>query len=104
MAADLMDRDPVAVAAGQGLSVRRQVRVLRVFAARNRSATWAYLSGVGWRRITSPTGSGARDLLSALCRARLAGTEITAEITGTAVVAVSSDDDGEDGEAQGDDA
>jgi hypothetical protein len=96
MAADLRDRDPAVVAADQGLSMHRQVRVLRVFAARNRSASWAYLSGVGWRRITSPTASGARDLLSALCRARLAGTEVTATLTGTAVVGVSLDDGGED--------
>jgi hypothetical protein len=92
MATDLKDRDPAAAAAGPGLSVHRRVRVLRVFAARNRSATWAYLSGVGWRRITSPTPSGSRDLLSALCRARLTRTEVVAEITGTEVVAVSVDD------------
>jgi hypothetical protein len=55
---------------------------------------------VGWRRITSPTASGSRDLLSALCRARLARTEVTAEITGTAVLAVSADV-GVDGQGDG---
>jgi hypothetical protein len=87
MAAEMLDRDP-------GVSdplVHRRTRVLRVFAARNRSGAWAYLDQLGWRRVDSPTAAGTRDLLSALCRARLAGTAVTAEVTGTTVVAVSDD-------------
>jgi hypothetical protein len=87
MAAELLDRDP-GVADER---VRRRTRVLRVFAARNRSGAWAYLDELGWRRVDSPTAAGTRDLLSALCRARLAGTPVTAVVTGTTVVAVADD-------------
>jgi hypothetical protein len=87
MAAELLGREPSVC----GDRVRRRTRVLRVFAARNRSGAWAYLDQLGWRRVDSATAAGARDLLSALCRARLAGTAITAEVTGTTVVAVCDD-------------
>ena len=89
MAAELLGREPSVC----DDRVRRRTRVLRVFAARNRSGAWAYLDQIGWRRIDSPAAAGARDLLSALCRARLAGTAITAEVTGTTVVAVCDDAD-----------
>jgi hypothetical protein len=93
MAAELLDREPDA-STGHGPTARRRTRVLRVFVARNRSGAWAYLDQLGWRRVVSPTAAGARDLLSALCRARLVGTPITAEVTSTTVLAASDDRDG----------
>jgi hypothetical protein len=87
MAADLLDRDPT-IPADPPLTLLRRTRVLRVFAARNRSGAWAYLDELGWRRVTAPTPAGSRDLLATLCRARLAGVEVTAEVTGTTVLAV----------------
>ena len=94
MAADLLDRgtnssvDDSCVDAE--LTLRRPTRVLRVFAARNRSGAWAYLDQIGWRRVTAPSPAQSRDLLSALCRARLSGGLVTAEVSGTSVVAVSN--------------
>ena len=90
MAAELLDREPD-VSAGHGLTVRRRTRVLRVFAARNRSGAWAYLDQLGWRRVDCARAADARNLLSALCRARLVGTSIMVEVTGTTVVAVRDD-------------
>lgn len=86
MAADLLDRDST-VSTDPPPTLLRTTRVLRVFAARNRSGAWAYLDELGWRRVTSATPAGSRDLLAALCRARLAGIEVTAEVTGTSVLA-----------------
>jgi hypothetical protein len=90
MAADLLDRDPT-VSDDASPTLVRRTRVLRVFAARNRSGAWAYLDELGWRRVTAPTAAGSRDLLSALCRARLTGSEVAAEVTGTSVLAVTDD-------------
>jgi hypothetical protein len=90
VAADLLDRD-TGVVVDPPLRLRRPTRVLRVFAARNRSGAWAYLDEIGWRRVSSPTPAGARDLLSTLCRARLAGSTITVEVTGTGVVAATGE-------------
>lgn len=90
MAADLLDRDPT-VSGDASLTLVRRTRVLRVFAARNRSGTWAYLDELGWRRVTAPTAAGSRDLLSGLCRARLSGDVISVEVTGTSVLAVRCD-------------
>lgn len=86
MPTDLLDRDAL-VSSDPSSSVRRRTRVVRVFAGRSRSGAWAYLDGVGWRRVAAPTPAGSRDLLASLCRARLTGVEVTAEITGTTVVA-----------------
>ncbi len=93
MVADLLDRD-TGTSVDPPLTLRRPTRVLRVFAARNRSGAWAYLDEVGWRRVSAPTPAGSRDLLSALCRARLAGTTITVELTGTSVVAATDEEAG----------
>jgi hypothetical protein len=89
MAADLLDRNATEDEAS--LRVRRRTRVLRVFAARNRSGAWAYLDEVGWRKVSAPTPAAARDLLSTLCRARLSGDEVTVELSGTGIVAVETD-------------
>lgn len=92
VAADLLDRGTHASVddspVDPELTLRRPTRVLRVFAARNRSGAWAYLDEIGWRRITAPTPARARDLLSALCRARLSGGQVSVEVTGIGVVAV----------------
>jgi hypothetical protein len=93
MAADLLDRDSAVsvnsdVSVDPAVTVLHRTRVLRVFAARNRSGAWAYLDELGWRRVTAASPAGSRDLLAALCRARLAGIEVTAKVTGTAVLAV----------------
>lgn len=87
MAADLLDRRTDA-SADPPLTLRRPTRVLRVFAARNRSGAWAYLDEIGWRRVTAPTPARSRDLLSALCRARLSGAEVDVQVSGTSVLAV----------------
>jgi hypothetical protein len=97
VAADLLDRGtqtPVEDSSvDQELTLRRPTRVLRVFAARNRSGAWAYLDEIGWRRVTAPTPTRARDLLSALCRARLSGAQVGVEVTGTGVLAVTEGPD-----------
>ncbi|HET8617018.1 MAG TPA: hypothetical protein VFL94_15970 [Actinomycetales bacterium] len=92
MAADLLDRNATE---GESLRLHRRTRVLRVFAARNRSGAWAYLDEVGWRKVSAPTPAAARDLLSALCQARLSGDAVTVALSGTGVVAVA--DDGSNG-------
>jgi hypothetical protein len=90
MAADLLDRQPRQTAETPP-TLTRSTRVLRVFAARNRSGAWAYLDEIGWRRVSASTPAESRDLLSTLCRARISGSELTVEVTGTSVLAARSD-------------
>ena len=63
----------------------RRTRVRRVVAV-NGSQAWAYLEGVGWRRLSVLAGEG---LMAACCRARLSRRQVTVEVSSTHLLKVS---------------
>ena len=63
----------------------RRTRVRRVVAV-NGSQAWAYLEGVGWRRLSVLAGEG---LMAACCQARLSRRQVTVEVSSTHLLKVS---------------
>lgn len=62
----------------------RRTRVRRVVAV-NGSQAWAYLEGVGWRRLSALAGE---DLMAACCRARLSRRQVEVEVSSTHLLRV----------------
>ena len=65
----------------------RRTRVRRVVAV-NGSQAWAYLEGVGWRRLSVLRGEGVQSLMAACCRARLERRQVAVEVSSTHLLSV----------------
>ena len=62
----------------------RRTRVRRGVAV-NGSQAWAYLEGVGWRRLSALAGEG---LMAACCQARLNRRQVAVEVSSTHLLRV----------------